>query len=186
MFFIYLFFCIFFNSQTLWKKNYIMLIICFPPTPLIPSQEYSHLSLKRKDLDSSSPKGKALLTPVKPGFEFIRGDSCQFIIFWHKRVTVLVVTIASVLGGSVCSSLFIHPFISSLSHMRHVGYMLSLLDTWGNWFWLKDLYLPYRQLRVPIVLCIAFSANSPVPAQRRKHLGNIYWWWHLPYSVAFS
>lgn len=77
----------------------------------------------------SSPKGKALLTPVKPGFEFMRSDSCQFIIFWHKRVTVLVVTVASVLGGSVCSSLFIHPFISSLSHMRHVGCMLSLLDT---------------------------------------------------------
>lgn len=134
----------------------------------------------------SSPKGKALLTPVKPGFEFMRSDSCQFIIFWHKRVTVLVVTVASVLGGSVCSSLFIHPFISSLSHMRHVGCMLSLLDTWGNWCWLKDLYLPYRQLRVPIVLCIAFSAHSPVPAQRRKLLGNIYWWWHLPYSVAFS
>lgn len=84
------------------------------------------MAVKAEGRKCSAPKIKALLIPVK-ALTLLMVDYFQFIVSWHKRVTVLVVIIVFVLQGSVYCSLFLHPFTSRFNNMRHAGYVLSLL-----------------------------------------------------------
>lgn len=69
------------------------------------------MAVKAEGRTRSAPKIKTLLIPMK-ALTLLMVDYFQFIVSWHKRVTVLVVIIAFVLQGSVYSLLFLHPFIS--------------------------------------------------------------------------
>lgn len=69
------------------------------------------MAVKAEGRRCSAPKIKALLIPVK-ALTLLMVDYFQFIVFWHKRVTVLVVIIVFVLQDSEYLLLFLYPLTS--------------------------------------------------------------------------